>query len=339
MRTIKVKFVDYWPESHSKQYALFKPIVGTNVFSKAKNLIIQILTLFRRYHRINTFKRFSLRYLELPNKVKYPIDQQLIPENFDCVIVGSDQIWRNHISAKKTIGFDSVYFGQNFKPAIPCISYAASMGIIEMNNAEENLIKKYLKRFDTILVREHNLKELIEKLGYTANVVLDPTLLLTYEEWNKLLPKTRYREEKYVLYYELIPSVAARTFAKQKAKKLGCKLLVMDAVIHTLPKIGHISYASPIEFLHTIRDAEYIIATSFHGTAFSIIFNKQFITIGLKKNSDRVRTLLNSLGINEHYQEHPADVPPINYEEVNKLCTKIKKQSLDLLNEAINKYQ
>jgi polysaccharide pyruvyl transferase WcaK-like protein len=235
------------------------------------------------------------------------------------------------------VGFDPVYFCQNTSNDVQCISYAASMGIININQQERNTLTQYLTAFDTILVRENSLKELINSLAIEAEVVVDPTLLLTKEQWNELLPSTRYRKHKYVLYYELIKSPEAMAFAIKQAKALNCKLLVMDSSIRTIPRKNHIAFASPIEFMHAIRDEEYIVATSFHGTAFSIIFEKQFITIGLNKNSDRVQTLLRHLDIEEHYQHHPTNVSAIKYDETSTVLHKIKTQSKQLLLAALTK--
>jgi hypothetical protein len=206
------------------------------------------------------------------------------------------------------------------------------MGIIQLSENDKVTLKQYLKRFSTILVRENTLNELVHSLGFQAQVVLDPTLLLTKEQWNLSLPKERFCSTRYVLYYELMPSKEAMRFAQEKAHSMGCKLLVMDARIPIIPKLGHLSYASPIEFMHAIRDAEYVIATSFHGTAFSIIFEKQFLTIGLKNNADRVITLLSHLGILEHYQENPVDCNDIDYCEIktryNNLVTDSQQKLL-----------
>ena len=250
---------------------------------------------------------------------------------YDCVIVGSDQIWRNHESDGKHIGFDPVYFCQHIPKNIRCISYAASMGIIQLNKEDKDILKNYLNRFSRILVRENSLKEAIDGLGFDSAIVVDPTLLLSKDEWNKFLPNKRFHTTKYVLYYELVKSKEALVFAKRKAEELGCKLLIMDATIPLLPQRRHISYASPIEFLHAIRDAEFVIATSFHGTAFSVIFEKQFITIGLNKNADRVQTMLHQLDIEEHYQEHPQNVLDIDYAQVKIRFSKLVANSMHLL--------
>ena len=331
------ELIDYWPISHKNQYALIKPIVGTNFIYKVKNTIADICTFWRRYRRIQGFQMFENRYLNLPRGIKYTNANALIDTNYDCVIAGSDQIWRNRDSNNNHIGFDSTYFCQNIRPTTRCISYAASMGIISLNDQDRQLLQQYLKAFDAILVRENSLKELINSFNYDADVVLDPTLLLTREQWNKQLPQVSYHRRKYVLYYELIQSKDALKFATQKAKSMDCDLLIMNAQVHTIPRKNHISNASPINFLHAIRDAEFVVATSFHGTAFSIIFEKQFITIGLSKNADRVKTLLQHLNISEHYQPHPASINNIDYTNIRPLLDKMKSKSQKLLLSALTK--
>lgn len=331
------QLIDYWPLSHQKQYALIKKFRGNNFIDGIKNLIVDILTLYRRYVRIQQFEDFAGTYLNLPKEIQYSKDQQIITEDFDCVIVGSDQIWRNHINQKSYTGFDPAYYCQTLKTKSHCISYAASMGIINMTTEEANTLKQYLQEFSTILVRENSLKKLIEDLGFQAEVVVDPTLLLNMEQWNELLPSNRFKKQKYILYYELIQSQEATIFANQKAQEMKCDLLVMSATTPPFSKKNYINCASPIDFMHAIRDAEYVIATSFHGTAFSIIFEKQFLTIGLKNNADRVITLLQHLNITDHYQEKPKQVQNINYKDIKHLYTTMQQQSLDLLLTAIKK--
>lgn len=330
-----VEFIDYWPDSHNKQYTLFKPIRGKSLYFKILNIISDSVTLIRRTIRMNKFNNFRKKHLGINDSIKYTTNKEPIIERYDCVVVGSDQIWRTQEYEGKHVGIDSMYLCTNIPNTTRCISYAASMGIISLTSEDEHVIRTSLKNFNTILVRENSLKQLVESLGYSAHVVLDPTLLLTKQQWDQLIPSHRYSQKPYVLFYELMPSQEALAFAKKKALSLNCELLIMDSIIHTLPRKNHISYASPIEFMHAIRDAEFVIATSFHGTAFSIIFEKQFITIGLKKNADRVKTLLQQVGIPEQYQDLPIETSKINYKEVNTTLQTIREHSQQLLVKSI----
>ena len=327
----EVEFIDYWPTEHAKEYAIVRPLNG-NILGIFKNIVAYSITFWRRLIRIKNFEYFAKKYLNLPHHALYTKKESCIKEKYDCIIVGSDQIWRNWSSSGQYYGFDKTYFCQTLLHPAHCISYAASMGIIDINADERQQLKQYLCTFQTLLVRENSLCSLINQLGYKAEISIDPTLLFDQTHWNSLLPTINFCQEKYLLYYELTPSKEAYKIAIHMAKQLNCKLLTLDARIPYIPHKNHISYASPIDFMHAIRDAEYVVSTSFHGTAFSLIFEKQFVTIGLNRNADRVITLLQSLGISDHYQAVSPHFPsPINYAIVRPILQELRLQSEELL--------
>lgn len=330
-----VEFIDYWPVEHAKEYALLRPINGNGILDCCKNVIANTLTFWRRWCRIHRFNTFAKEYLQLPLKASYSTHAASIYEQYDCVVVGSDQIWRNYSSTGKYYGFDPTYFCQTLVHSTHCITYAASMGVVQMNPDDWTRFCGYLNAFSTILVREQSLENLVRQAGHNASVVIDPTLLWNKEFWNRILPSYRFCKERYVLYYELMNSPEALAYAKQKAKELHCKLLIMDARIPYIQCPRHISFASPIQFMQAIRDAEFVIPTSFHGTAFSLIFEKQFIATGLQKNADRVQTLLSLLKIRNHYQIIPVNLPNINYTKVNKQLHFLRNDSIEKLQRAI----
>lgn len=330
-----VDFIDYWPVEHAKEYALLRQIKGSDVLDYCKNVIANALTFWRRWHRIYQFNTFAKEYLQLPTKASYSTRAASICEKYDCVVVGSDQIWRNYSSIGKYYGFDPTYFCQTLVHPTHCITYAASMGVVQMDTDDWKRFCGYLNAFSTILVREQSLANLVRQAGHNASVVIDPTLLLDKTFWNRVLPSSRFCKERYVLYYELMNSPEALAYAKQKAKELHCKLLIMDARIPYIQSPRHISFASPIQFMQAIRDAEFVIPTSFHGTAFSLIFEKQFIATGLQKNADRVQTLLSLLKIPNYYQITPGNLPNINYSKINKQLQFLRNDSIEKLQRAI----
>lgn len=332
----QVDFIDYWPKEHAAEYSLFRPLRGT-IVQRLFSLFSLSATFVRRALRIWQYKAFARDVLHLSSIISYPQHGATIYEHYDCVVVGSDQIWRHHETNGRYLGLDETYFCQTLQYSTRCISYAASMGVLEMDNKDKQEFRDYLSAFDTIYVREQGLANLIKSLGFEAFVVLDPTLLLDKAQWNQLIPQKRYLEERYLLYYEIIDSKEALLFAKQKAKELGCHLLVMDAFIHTIPRMGHIQLASPISFMHAIRDAEFLVLTSFHGTAFSLIFEKQFIATGMRNNADRVQTLLNAVGLHDYYQSTPKNLPSIDYTQVQQKLLLLRSESQDALIKAIDK--
>ncbi len=298
-----VSFVDYMPEWHADNYRVWNALSfrRRSIIGKLKYILLWILTVGRKTRRYNSFQRFITSYLGLPKYAEYTYSPIQLKDNYDYIVVGSDQIWRNWIVSGCYIGFDSVYFGEGVNPKPKYITYAASMGIIDYNEEEREFLKWALKNFEQISVRERNLQNELQTLGYNSCLVVDPTFLLSREHWNALLPKERYQKDKYVLFYHLLGSDDAQKLAERVAFELNCKLLTVTAGVKFKPQNNVIETAGPIEFLHMIRDAEFVVATSFHGTAFSIIFKKSFYALGIGKNAGRVVSLLSKLGIEDRY--------------------------------------
>ncbi len=335
-----VKLIDYWPVSHEKIYKLWNKDVFKNksFIIRLKIFIKFLLLFFKKKKRIDKFNNFIYSYLELDKIIKYQKLDSDININVDCLVYGSDQIWRNWITLEKYIGFDSTYFGYNVDSSVPKITYAASMGIIKYTKEEEIFLQKAIANFSTILVRENNLFNLLNSFDYKSDIVCDPVFLLSKKQWNDILPKSKYLSKEYVVYYRLLPSVEAEKLAYEMAKRYNCELLIITASVSLSYKKNERQTLSPLEFIQVIRDAKFVIATSFHGTAFSLIFEKQFYTLGLGANSDRVLTLFDNLGLKERYID---DFSKVNFDYIDYVDVKSKFDNMTynskmLLNKALN---
>ena len=309
----EVEFIDYWPTGHAKEYNWLRSIKGHTQRERCVYLLYLVLTAIRRAFRIHKFEKFRELYLQLPSQPRYTQYGATINESYDLVIVGSDQIWRNHCTTLEHIGFDPVYFCQTLNHPAHCATYAASMGVIRMSDSEEKQLKQYLSCFSSLSVREKTLLQKLAELGFESTLVCDPTLLLSKEQWNTLLPKKRFRNAPYVLYYEMTQSGVSRQYAQIVAKEHHCELLIISATLHTMWRSNELTNIGPIELIHAIRDAEFVVSTSFHGTAFSVIFEKQFISMGARNNSDRIQTLLTQINIPDHY----TTIPPVAYTPID----------------------
>lgn len=257
-----------------------------------------VRSIFKDYKRINKtqkFKKAMLNYTEfIPNRnvlVKKA-------EGYDLVIVGSDQVW-NPIFA----GIDDNWF--LFFAKCKKISYAASFGLSKIPEKFIEIYKKGLKNLDKISVREETGKKIIKDIiNKDVDVVMDPVFLLNKKEWSDIAIEPRY--EKYILCYYMpgFPKVEKKIeeLAKYYSKKFNLKII----------NVGKKEYARLSffeknlfgiglqEFLGLIKNANMIITNSFHGTAFSILFEKQFISVieSNAKNlnlSSRITDLLNRL--------------------------------------------
>lgn len=266
-------------------------------------------------------------------KDEYNSEQDLIlncPEA-DIYMTGSDQVW-NTITLNK---IDPVYFMSFLKDGQKRIAYAASFGSSCVKDEDKPVMSKLLKKYDFISVRENSGIKIAEELGVNASQVLDPTLLLTKEEWEKIIPK-RECAEKYVLVYQLHPNKRFDKYAKEFAKKKGLKLYRISHCFHHIVRSGKFICCPKIEdFLWYIKNAEYFLTDSFHGTAFAIGLNTQFVDVLPKNYSERISSVLSLIGyenrILKSYDDFSLADKEINFESVNQKINSQRLKSYEIL--------
>jgi hypothetical protein len=267
-------------------------------------------------------------------------------ENFDCCIVGSDQVWRLGYSA---IGlnyfFDFIKRNKTRK-----ISYAASFGLEEWGEdaAVTNKIKTCLTKFKYISVREESGVKICNNIfNVPATLVLDPTLLLTKNEYIELFQLDGLENPSdniiatYIIGKNESDYKTCKKFAKEnnlKRKNLYYNSLNILKVLHEKQFICY----DVKEWLNIIAKSKYVITNSYHGAIFSIIFEKQFIVLNNKTAGiTRLRSLFNILNLNDRLFENSADISknelekPINYSYVNEILNEQRKHSLSFLKKSI----
>lgn len=291
----EVYIIDYRPKY--LKYGLFTWYnwIALNPIKCIKKLTFQIKTFpiqYKRFVLFNSFIRskFNIKSINLSE-----------PQNeIKCFIFGSDQIWR-----KNNNSFDPIYFGQ-FQAAQghKLISYAASMGLNNLSKTESLQIQNWLNNFSKITVRETSLKNLLSPLtNQSIELVVDPTFLLSSQDWNKVTIKPNINKP-YILIYQVISNPNTYKFAYQAAKDLGnLEIIEIASKIQQNHAKHRIIYdASPEEFLGWIQNARFIVTTSFHGTAFSIIFKKAFVSIKQNKLSDlRIESILKYMKLEDRF--------------------------------------
>lgn len=214
----------------------------------------------------------------------------------DAFVVGSDQVWNPTVNANDNA------FLLNFTEKKK-IAYAASFGTncVPKQYLIDN--KEQFQSFAAISMREDSGTELLnETLGLPAETVLDPVFLLNKEEWTSSLHISENKPEKYVLCYvmpgdgEVVNKIIE--LAKSIAGEIKCKVVVLGEKDYKLSNDSVIYDHScgPIEFLEYVSEAETIVTNSFHGTAFSIIFRKNFFTVMKKETFGRNTRIDNLLG-------------------------------------------
>ena len=307
----------YAPKLFLKNKNILRMLMANywNVFNK-KNELVQY----------NKYADFRDKHLKIS---KYSFDKTTIANpNYDLYIVGSDQIWNKNIVGDEHKQTFCLSF-TNKKKA----SYAASCGSLD-----SAFDLKSIKGFDYITVREQDLCDYLNGNGIQAKVVCDPTLLLSKQDWLGLISDVTIDHSKYVyLYYIDSGREEAAKIANDVASKLGDEVYYSQKVDRRSRKYGNNKFSDgPLDFLKEMANSDYVVVPSFHGTVFSILFEKQFVALLHKETGSRVKSLLTKLGLEDRIVDNYDDYKsrkfnPIDYNRVNKVLEQWRQESLEEL--------
>lgn len=326
----EVEVINYRPPYLLDPYKLFnrRRVISKNLIRLLKRLVIEVLTFSNRYKRFKGFESFIHNRLQLGDAVT----RDSLSSDCDAYIIGSDQVWNSRI----TQGFDPIYFA-DFpfeKGGKKYISYAASMETKILTNEQVDFYIKNLQNFDFLSVRESQLQQLLQPLtSKKISQVLDPTLMVPPYVWDSL-SSDKSNIEKYVVVYQVRIDSNTMRIAEHIANQIGAKVKVLVAWLQFRPDEEVCQTATPEEFVDVIRNAACVVTTSFHGTAFSVIFNRPFYTIKLNDGADtRSMSLLNSLGLEDRLVDI-NDTPKfssVDYTKPNQKLEQLRKYSQDYL--------
>lgn len=248
------------------------------------------------------------------------------PPVADVFITGSDQVWNK---------LDRTYYLDFAPDSARKISYAASFGSAVYENKQLTLLSALLKPFESITVREKEGMEMCRKAGRPdAYLVPDPTMLLTSAEYASIA--SPHNEVKpYILLYMLGNKNEYDTgecYAFGTKHNLEIRYVASQRQFDEYPKI----YPSMGEWLGLIKNATFVITNSFHGTVFSLIFNKQFITVPLsgtaKKMNNRIDTLLQTFDLQDRLtNDNLTLLNPIDYDNIRERLNRIRQEGLSAL--------
>ncbi len=297
-----------------------------NFFLRGRKMI----TFFHRYMQPQTSFIYSTEELRC-----------VCADKFDAYIVGSDQVWRPiYVPSIENFFLD---FTKGFSARR--IAYAASFGCSkpEYTDHQKEICGILISDFDAVSFREKTGLDIISKFKWNVPnkaVVLDPTMLLSKEEYFSLLPPKKSKAKNKVFCYILDDN-------NEVNKIINCLCSVSDKerfdFFNLQMRKNYYSEIPSIEdWLTGIRDAEYIVTDSFHGMVFSIIFNKPFFIYGnLGRGVDRFNDLLNDLGLENRMVYNYSDLKcafeqEINWSIVNRKKEELKKISIEFLNQALS---
>jgi hypothetical protein len=324
-----IEVIDYNPDYLVKQ-KLF-PIAGNNSLSINLKLLIEgIITLPWKLKRRANFLKFISQQLKLSKK-NYQNQPFTTNEDYDVFVMGSDQIW----NCKLTKGFDSVYLGNfKIKPTAKKITYAASMSHYGLTATQVNEFSQLITNFNDISVREQELHDYLE-INYNkeSTVVLDPTFILSAEKWSAMAIKPAITK-KYVLVYSIDLRNEAMRMANKLAGEIGAAVIELAMNVDKNVLKNNYQTASPEEYVGLFENAAFVITSSFHGTAFSVIFNKPFFSIAHGSDKDsRQKTILTNLGVIERFisKDSNPSFEALDYTIPNQKLAAMRETSLQFL--------
>lgn len=264
--------------------------------------------------------------------------------NYDVYISGSDQVWNLDLVSREWL-----FSFLDDKHIV--ISYAASIAKDNLTKSNEKVLRKELRKYHSISVREKHAREQLIRLGYDKTVVVaDPTILIGKEVWDSLIINSKIEHPKrYLLVYLLGTNKNHYVIAQQIALKLGLSIFIIKD-----PREINDNYESsnndvavgPIDFISLIKNSDYVITDSFHATIFSIIYEKQFMVVNRYEKSykgsinSRLQNLLelceiegHILGSDSNYDDYLDH--KINYVKVRGKISEIKRYSIDFIKKSL----
>lgn len=341
----EVEFVDYHIE---------KPIILEEESSGLKRKLkkgIEVLKydakLSHKLGYINHKRNFGKKYfplLELTEEPNYN-------PNLDILVIGSDEVF-NCIQKNANVGYSLELFGKN-NNAKKVITYAASFGNTTLDKLKkykkDKEISELLSKIETISVRDNNSGGIVEKLTNKKVVYnLDPVLIYDYMNDCENIPKLDIQEKYMTVYaYNGRISEEESKWIKEYANKKGYKIYSIGGAQKCADKFID---CSPFEVLAYFKNAECIITDTFHGSIFSIIANKNFVTLVRKSvgteygNEEKLTDLLSRLELENRitYDIEKAEEilnKEIDYDKVNDIIEKQRKLSIEYLKNNLNKFE
>lgn len=286
-----------------------------------KGIISAIIYYPIRSARIEKFEKFRKKYMNISSEKNITKeDLKKIANKYDYIITGSDQVWN-----PEQTDYDMSYFLDFVEPQ-KRISYAASMGTNEPPENQATIFKKYVQRYYKVSVREEENEKYLKKLlNIKVKTVADPVFLLSIDEWKLLIDNKSIINEPYIFVYCLHEKKCYK-YAKYLSDKTGKKIVSIPDNIKVRCSGKKDFKAGVLDFLNYIYYSDYVITDSFHATAFSIIFEKNF-NIVMKQNrkalNGRLYSISNKYDLDEIVISGDYDINKIgkkvNFDGVRKI--------------------
>ena len=295
----------------------------------------ELLKLYSRYRNNKKFKKVRLFYkeniaLHTYRNIKSIEHEEQKVTTFCC---GSDQVWNPMFQPSRFL-----YADFNVSNKVHFCSYAASIGVSDIDNKSKDYYHNYLNKFSEISVRENEGKKVLENIfpNKTIRVDVDPVLLHDAFFWAKKC-SGRFEGQSYIFLYMLRPIPELVELAKKVSKKLSLPIYYIGDYYEKSENLKMICDAGVSDFLDIITNADIVITNSFHGTVFSTLFHKNFCSYAVSGTGSRVHSYLDKIELKDRLIDLNFNLPinyfnnNINWEKTDTLISKLRKESKEYI--------
>lgn len=333
----EVEIVDYVTEQRTAKRLL----LGKGAFFRIKNaknilrLPFRTLSFLIKRHK---FGRFLNQNCSL-TKHKYIKAEDIMknPPDADIYITGSDQVWNSQYNE----GIDKGFFLEYAPDGKKCIAFVSSFGKQMLDCNEKERTKEYLKKYSTLSVREDSAKDILKDLGYSSECLIDPTLQIEKDDWKKIASPRLVKEKYLILMLLYNEDNGATDYARRIADEKGLKLVKISWELKRPKKVDKLmTHRTPEDFLSLFANAEFVVTNSFHGLAFSINFNREFVVVPRKEFNSRIESLLHLTGLESRMACSECDAleasrSAIDYDSVNDILKSERERAKKFIESSI----
>lgn len=330
------------------------PRIFNWVFINDRYLEIQRKLAFKKHpdvlEKVNlrnkTFDSFDIHFENNLSPVykNYNELKQNCGNDYTQVITCSDQLWSPSALA-------SNFYNLMFAPDdMPKTSWGSSFGVSQIPWYQKGRTKKYLNRIENISMRENQGAVIVKNLiNRDVPVLMDPVFALSRDEWDELVPVAEPEWDSYIFCYFLGNNPEHRAAARELAAKTGKKIVTLrhlDCFVKSDEDFGDIAPydVDPVRFLNILRGADYVCTDSFHGTAFSIIFEKDFTVFDRYNNNSknsknsRIQSLCENLSLqNRRFAGEGISTDKIDYAAVSQTVAEYRAKTEQYLKDSLTK--
>lgn len=286
--------VDYL-EAQGHDVRVLNHFSRRSILAEWKHMVLPIWAVRNVSANLRRILKFLLAQKRLPRTETFGPDRPPSCDDFDCVVVGSDEVWN---IAHPWYGNQPLFFGEGLKPR-RLISYAPSFGNYHASRGLPAAWKERLRRFHRVSVRDHNSAQIVgEALQTTPKMVLDPCLQFFPKAFGRARPTG---QPPFLLVYATDLEPAFVNQVQAWARQNGLRIV---SVGHRLPWADvNLPSAGPDEFVRCFIEAQAVVTSFFHGCVFSLRFGRPFVAQIPSYRANKVNGLLELVGAPERLHE------------------------------------